>query len=113
MDLMTTGTMPLCDSCQAVLKPNVVLFGEAIRGAYEIQALVDGCDLLVVVGTSAVVYPAAAIPHMVRQAGGRLLIFDTAPTVLTLGFPHEDDFLFLGQAGRTVSAFADAALAPP
>ena len=49
--------VPLCSDCRAVLKPNVVLFGEEVRQMEEIDDFMAACDLLMVIGTSAQVYP--------------------------------------------------------
>ena len=55
---------PRCTSCGALVRPGVVWFGEALPDA-ELAAAVDAaaaCDVLLAVGTSGVVYPAAEIP---------------------------------------------------
>ncbi len=65
--------LPCCDKCGSVLKPNVVLFGEPVRHLDEIHELVARCDLLLVIGTSARVHPAAGLPQMVRSQGGLLV----------------------------------------
>jgi len=64
------GMPPLCQ-CGGVLKPNTVLFGEplppvALESAY--QAAMT-CGSMLVIGTSAVVYPAAALPGLAKQHG--------------------------------------------
>lgn len=72
-DLYQATTMPHCEHCGAPLKPNVVLFGESVRHLEAIHAFVADCDLLLVIGTSAQVYPAADLPTLVRQHGGRIV----------------------------------------
>lgn len=57
-------TVPACDDCGGVLKPNIVFFGEMVRHLDECQELVRSCDLLFVVGSSLVVTPAAMLPSM-------------------------------------------------
>jgi len=47
--------------------------GEAVRDLDAIHAFIADCDLLLVIGTSAQVYPAAALPSMVMQQGGRII----------------------------------------
>jgi len=63
--------VPECFHCGGRLRPDVVLFGEMLpTGAYENAALhAQDCQLCFVVGTSAVVYPAALIPEVARAAG--------------------------------------------
>lgn len=68
--------MPRCPDCAAPLKPNVVLFGEAVRKLDEIEMLTQGCEVLLVVGTSAQVYPAAGLPLAVKQWGGHIFEFN-------------------------------------
>jgi NAD-dependent deacetylase len=119
--LLDGGSVPACASCGSPLKPNVVLFGEGVRGLEDVQALIAGCDLLLVVGTSAQVYPAAGIPPAVKRDGGRVLEFNLEPTPLSEGgvelrfwgaHPVEpvSDWLFLGPAGKTLPAVARRAL---
>ena len=68
------GLPPFCE-CGGVLKPHTVLFGEslppeALDGAYrEAQE----CNLMLVVGTSAVVQPAASLPLIVKEKGGTII----------------------------------------
>lgn len=64
------GTPPRCD-CGGVLKPNTVLFGEALPPAALERALREaaGCGCLLVVGTSALVQPAASLPSIAREHG--------------------------------------------
>ncbi|MGQ9721255.1 MAG: NAD-dependent protein deacylase [Candidatus Jordarchaeum sp.] len=78
---------PLCDHCKGVLKPDAVLFEEPIpRHALE-RSLEEArnCDLMLVVGTSAVVYPAAELPRIAKERGGyraSLFGFYSQPRVL-------------------------------
>ncbi len=68
------GTPPRCD-CGGVLKPNTVLFGEALPpGALE-RALREAasCGCLLVVGTSAQVQPAASLPAIAREHGAKVI----------------------------------------
>ena len=68
------GMPPYCD-CGGVLKPNTVLFGEqlpeaALETAYHQSAT---CKLMLVIGTSAVVQPAASLPALARQEGAKIV----------------------------------------
>ena len=68
------GSPPTC-SCGGVLKPNTVLFGESLPP----QALEDAsreaqtCRTMLVIGTSAVVYPAAALPSLAGRNGATII----------------------------------------
>lgn len=60
-----------CVACGDTLRPDVVLFGEMLpTGAFELAAeKAAECELCFVVGTSAIVYPAAALPEIAKAAG--------------------------------------------
>ncbi len=84
-----SGAPPICESCGRILKPDVVLFGELlpVRALEEAQELARGSDVCLVVGTSAVVYPAASIPELVHRHGGTVCLINKEPTDLNhLGF---------------------------
>ena len=76
---------PSCGECGGYLRPDVVLFGELLPiGAFEEAATrARSCDLCVVVGTSAVVYPAASIPEIARAGGAYLVEVNPEPTSLS------------------------------
>ncbi|MEJ2727919.1 MAG: NAD-dependent deacylase [Deltaproteobacteria bacterium] len=68
------GLPPYCE-CGGILKPNTVLFGEqlpqgALEAAYHESAT---CKLMLVIGTSAVVQPAASLPALARQKGAKIV----------------------------------------
>jgi NAD-dependent deacetylase len=68
------GLPPYCE-CGGVLKPNTVLFGEqlpkgALETAYHESAT---CKLMLVIGTSAVVQPAASLPALAQQKGAKIV----------------------------------------
>jgi len=74
---------PSCPSCGGqFLKPTVVLFGEALPEAAlrEAQALARAADVVLIVGSSLQVYPAAGIPRLARQHGAQLCIINAEPT---------------------------------
>jgi NAD-dependent deacetylase len=74
---------PRCSSCGGiVLKPTVVLFGEPMPQpeVLEAFALARDADVMLVVGSSLVVYPAAEIPLAAVRAGARMIIVNAEPT---------------------------------
>jgi NAD-dependent deacetylase len=73
---------PLCGRCSGILKPDVIFFGEALPEEIldEATQRAQCCDLLLVVGSSLVVYPAAYMPFYAKQAGARLVIVNLSPT---------------------------------
>jgi NAD-dependent deacetylase len=76
---------PRCAKCQSLMRPDVVLFGENLpRGAFEAaHAGASACDVCLIIGTSAIVYPAAALPETARIAGARLIEINPEATPLT------------------------------
>lgn len=74
---------PRCRTCHGIhVKPAVVFFGEALPEAAVREALrlARECDLMLVVGSSLVVYPAAAMPSIAVEAGAPLIIVNDEPT---------------------------------
>ncbi|MBW3621432.1 MAG: NAD-dependent deacylase [Actinobacteria bacterium] len=63
--------VPSCPSCGGVLKPDVVLFGEQLPQApfRRAEHALRHCDVLLVVGTSVEVFPAARLPELARRHG--------------------------------------------
>ncbi len=76
---------PRCPKCGAPLRPDVVWFGESLP-AGELAAAetaAGDCDLMISIGTSAVVYPAAALPETALAAGANVLEINRDPTPLS------------------------------
>lgn len=74
---------PRCKHCGgAVLKPTVVLFGEPMPAAATQEAfeLAEQSDVILVVGTSLVVYPAADVPLLALRSGARMIVINAEPT---------------------------------
>lgn len=57
-----TTLLPEC-ACTGRMRPDVVMFGEAVQSVPEAFAEAETCDAMIIIGTSGVVYPAAQIPH--------------------------------------------------
>jgi NAD-dependent deacetylase len=74
--------VPRCGDCGAVLKPDVVFFGEMLPLDAMTRAtqLAREAALLLVVGSSLEVYPVAGLPDDTLAAGGRLAILNRGPT---------------------------------
>ncbi|MGD8598743.1 MAG: NAD-dependent deacylase [Anaerolineae bacterium] len=76
---------PHCPHCGALARPDVVWFGEslptnALDAAY---AAAQRCDVMLVVGTSAVVHPAASLPVVALQRGAHVIEINPQPTPLS------------------------------
>ncbi|MCA1586184.1 MAG: hypothetical protein LC791_15910 [Acidobacteria bacterium] len=90
--------------CGAWLRPEVVWFGEALD-ARTLDAAVDAmrrAQVALVVGTSAVVYPVAALPDMVRDNGGRIVEINVEETPLSA----RADAVLRGPAGLVLTKLA-------
>ncbi|WP_426514084.1 SIR2 family NAD-dependent protein deacylase [Dactylosporangium sp. McL0621] len=75
---------PRCDACGALVRPGVVWFGEALpeEALRAAVAAAASCDVLLTVGTSGVVYPAAEIPRIAARAGAAVVQVNPDPTPL-------------------------------
>jgi NAD-dependent deacetylase len=80
-DQAAAGRPPYCDRCGNLRRPAVVWFGEMLPADALTRAeeAADACDLMLVVGTSGVVYPAAGLA---RRTRGRVVIVNPEPTEL-------------------------------
>jgi NAD-dependent deacetylase len=76
---------PRCPRCGANLRPDVVWFGEMLPpGAlHAASEAARGCDLFLSVGTSSLVYPAAALPYEALDNGAILVEVNPSETPLT------------------------------
>ena len=101
--------VPACDVCGGLLRAATVLFGEALPEDALRRAFIAAqtSDLMLVVGSSLVVQPAARIPEIAVASGARLAIINNEPTPLD-GLA---DVIVRGSAGAVLSALADALLA--
>ena len=93
---------PRCKHCTTYLKPDVVLFHEPVRAMDQAQAWVETCDLMLVIGTSAQVLPAAGLPARVLAGGGSLLEFNVEMTHLSRAGLGPRGRLIRGPAGQTL-----------
>jgi len=75
VDTTTADSLPRCARCGALLRPDVVWFGEPLdeRALGEATEAAAHADVCLVVGTSGVVHPAAGLASVTREAGGRVI----------------------------------------
>jgi NAD-dependent deacetylase len=73
---LPAGEPPRCPHCGEWLRPDVVWFGEALDPAVLARAeeAASACDVMLVVGTSGLVYPAAGLPALARASGARVVV---------------------------------------
>jgi len=77
-------TIPYCDDCSGILKPDTISFGQAMPEDKMARALgyARECDLCMVLGSSLVVYPAASIPQQACHGESKLIIINRDETPL-------------------------------
>jgi NAD-dependent deacetylase len=75
---------PRCPECGGWLKPNTISFGQQLdpRTIERGHELARSCDLMVVFGSTLIVYPAAGIPEIAKQHGAGLIIVTLSDTPL-------------------------------
>lgn len=81
-EIARRGEVPKCKKCGGVLKPRITFFGEALPMNALNEAIKEArkADAIIVLGSSLMVYPAAAIPSYVVENGGKLMIVNDMPT---------------------------------
>jgi NAD-dependent deacetylase len=93
-----TGATPVCPTCGAKLRPDVVWFGEMLPSeglALAVQAA-RTCSVFLSIGTSGLVQPAATLPFVAKQTGAVIVEVNTEETPLTLSA----DYSFHGKSGQ-------------
>jgi NAD-dependent deacetylase len=92
--------LPTCGSCGALLRPNVVWFGEMLDPQVLDQAYraLEACQVMMVIGTSGVVQPAASMGATARRRGAFVAEINLEPTPYTGLY----DLSILGKAGEVL-----------
>ena len=88
---------PRC-SCGGIYKPDCVFFGEIIPPHHLLRSeqVASACTIMLVIGTSAEVHPAALMPVIAKQAGAKVIEINLEKTSLT----HKtSDYIIMGKAG--------------
>jgi len=99
------GVIPHCPNCGAVLKPDVILFGEQLpqRAWFEAQRDSRACDVMVVAGSSLEVLPVAGLPMQALERGAHLIVINNSPTYLNL----RADAVIQGDVAEVLPAIAE------
>jgi len=97
---------PRCSRCSSLLKPDVVFFGEPIPWEAQTMSFKESksCSAVLVIGTSAVVYPAATIPVTAKEHGATIIEINMEPTPMT---DQVSDYLICGSAGEIIPAIVE------
>ncbi|WP_230532786.1 SIR2 family NAD-dependent protein deacylase [Microvirga roseola] len=98
-----SGEPPDCVACGGILKSATISFGQAMPETpmRQAQKLTAQCDLFLVLGSSLVVYPAAAFPAFAKENGARLVIVNREPTPLD----EAADLVVHAEIGSVLSKF--------
>jgi NAD-dependent deacetylase len=107
-DERTADQPPRCALCGGPVRPSVVWFGESLPHR-ELDAAIEAvsaCDLLLVVGTSGLVYPAAQLPSYSKRAGARVMEINPEPGPLS----SLADMCLRGLSGEILPRLLDCAV---
>lgn len=102
---LKAGAVPRCPGCASLLRPDIVWFGEPLdinllEGAIR---LADNCDLMICVGSSLEVQPAASIPY--RAKLGQAIVIDINPEPTNFSF--KADLYIQGKAAESLPALIE------
>jgi NAD-dependent deacetylase len=91
---------PRCE-CGGILRPECIFFGEMIPAnhLFRSREVASRCDIMLVVGTSAIVQPAAFMPVISKQSGAKIIEINPEKTPLT---DEISDYLIMGEAGTVM-----------
>lgn len=93
--------VPVCSKCGGLLKPNTISFGQRLReeDMDKANTLSLSCDLMIVVGSTLIVQPAASFPLIAKRNGSVLAIISLSETPLD----NDADFVFHQKTGDFLS----------
>lgn len=82
--LVRSGNMPKCQICGGILKPAITFFGESlpVKALGKAEKLSREADLMLILGTSLTVFPAAGLPEYTLSTGGKIVIVNNMATNL-------------------------------
>lgn len=109
--------LPHCPKCSSLLRPGVVWFGEPLPATT--LATIDRwihhsekIDLMLVVGTSALVYPAAGYIAKARKKGARIAVINTEEPDQVASKLEDGDYFFQGDAGKVLPRILQSVTGP-
>ena len=107
---LENGTIPRCEVCGGVLKPNVILFGEQLPAQAFLAAQQEArrADVFLVAGSSLEVAPAGDLPILAKEHGARLILINLSPTAAD----RYADLQIRGDVAEILPLLADAVLGP-
>ncbi len=98
----------ICRRCFSPMRPDVVLFGEPLpeQALFLAEMGASRCDVILVVGTTAAVYPAAELPRIATRCAAKLILMDVEPPLLA----RAADVVLVGKAEELLPALVRAVL---
>ena len=102
------GAIPRCPNCGAVMKPDVILFGEQLpqKAWLEAQREARQCDLMLVAGSSLEVLPVAGLPMQALDRGAHLIVVNNSPTYVNV----RADLVIIDDVAQVLPALAQQVL---
>ena len=102
------GLVPTCSTCNGILKPDVILFGEQLPHSAWVtaQRAVRQCDLMLVAGSSLEVLPVAGLPMQALDRGAHLIVVNNTPTYVNV----RADVVIMDDVASTLPEIAKRAL---
>lgn len=103
--------VPRCPTCGALVRPDVVWFGESVEAAIytRASAATKRCDVFFIIGTSSIVQPAALLPYLAQRHHALLVEINPEPTPLSA----LADLALRGPAGAILPPLVDLITATP
>jgi NAD-dependent deacetylase len=108
-DFSINGFPPVCPTCRTTLKPDFVFFGEAIPSHVwtDTENLLKDLDLMLVIGTTGIVFPASQIPRQAKDNGAKIVEINIQPSEYT----HAISDIFIQQpASEALTALKNSLL---
>ncbi len=98
--------LPCCEECGGLIRPAVVWFGEVLPAdaVEEAERASSSCDVFLSIGTSAEVYPAAAMPLLAKREGAYLVEINPNPTAQS----SIADCILRGPSGHVLPPLVEA-----
>ncbi len=96
-----TQIPPRCE-CGGIYRPECVFFGEMIPPdyLYRSRQAASECNIMLVIGTSAIVHPAASMPVVAKESGAKIIEINLERTPLSTNI---SDYLIMGKAGQIMN----------
>jgi NAD-dependent deacetylase len=97
-EIDVTQIPPRCE-CGGIYRPECVFFGEMIppQHLYRSRKVASECDIMLVIGTSALIQPAAFMPSIAKRTGAKIIEINTERTPLSREI---SDYILMGKAGE-------------